>query len=742
MNNMVNWSEGPALETLPGGAGPDGLKKVPLTEKPIISQVITTLRRRYKIILIALATALVLGLLLTLLMTPKYTASATLEIQREAGTFVNVQGAEAKESSRDEEFYETQYGLLRAQSLAERVARDLRLDQDPDFMVNVLGRVGATGADQRPRAEKIRLAGEALLRSINVKPGRFSRLVDIEYTDTDPIRAKRVIDYWSTSFVQMTLERRFDATRYARDFLQGRLDQLRQRIDGSERQLVSYAAREGIVNIPSSNGGQTRDTTVSEGERSLVADNLAVLNNELNTASADRIRAESRLAAPRGEVSEALQNTAISSLRERRAEVAADYAKMRAQFESGYPPAQALERQIGELDRAIAREESRVTGTLTEIYKAARAREVALQSRVQQLKGDVIDYRRRNINYEILRREVDTNRQLYDALLQRYKEIGVAGGVGVNNISVIDRAEIPRKPSSPRLFLNLFLALVVGLVAGGGLVILLEQIDQSVEDPLDVERVLGVPMLGAVPKTMDESQVDMIADRKSAISEAYMSVQTILSLATAHGVPRSIGITSSRPAEGKSTTSYALASLFARSKGRVLLIDADMRSPSIHAMLGLVNDRGLSNYLAGNDDMTDLIRHLNGPGLSVITAGPVPPSASELLSTPRFQALLQVLQEDYDHIVVDLPPVMGLADAPLIARRVEGVVFVVEAHVTKLGVAEVALERLNAVKARVFGVLLTKFDPRRSSVGSGYGAAYGYGYGYGYGDTAKGSGKA
>lgn len=740
MNNMLQWSDRPGPTGAAAGPDHPGFEKK-RGAPTVIAQIMTALRRRYRILIAAIVIFMLLGLLLTLLTTPRYTAVSTLEIQRETGTFVNVQGAEAREPFRDEEFYETQYGLLKAQSLAERVARDLRLDQDAEFMEMAAKK--APPVANRPakdvRAERLRLAGAALLRSFDVEPGRFSRLVEIRYTDTDPARAQRIIQRWSSTFVQMTLERRFEATRYAREFLQQRLDQLRRRINESETQLVAYASREGIINIPTGGTSSQGGTAPGNNERSLIADNLSVLNAELNAASADRIRAESRLSAPLGQVTEALQNNAISTLRQRRAEVAADYAKMLSQFESGYPPAQALQQQVAALDQAIQREETRVRGTLQRTYDAARTREAALESRVTQLKSGLLDYRRRSINYEILQREVDTNQQLYDALLQRYKEIGVAGGVGVNNISVIDNAELPRNPSSPKLLLNLALALLAGIVIGGVIVFLLEQTEHGIEDPGDVENLLGVPLLGAIPKTPDsKSPRDMIADRKSLMSEAYVSVQTSLGLATEQGLPRTLGITSSRPAEGKSTTSYALAHIFARSTGRVLLIDGDMRSPSVHRMMELPNDRGLSNYLAGEDDIARLIQPSNTPGLSVMTSGPTPPSASELLSTGRLQTLIAALQTEFDHVIFDLPPVMGLADAPLIARRIEGLVFVVEAHVTKHGVAQVALERLDTTKTRIFGVVLSKFDARRSSVGSGYGAAYGYGNGYSYGSgTAK-----
>jgi len=387
---------------------------------------------------------------------------------------------------------------------------------------------------------------------------------------------------------------------------------------------------------------------------------------------------------------------------------------------------------MAQVDRSIAQEVSRVQRTLQESFASAERRETEFQQRMKTLKSGVLDFRRRSIQYNILQREVDTNRQLYDALLQRYKEIGVAGGVGVNNISVVDTAELPTRPSSPKLLLNMAIALVLGIGLSALAAFLLEQIDQGITDPGQVEGALGVPLLGTTPKLAGDP-VTLLGDRKTAISEAYLSVQTNLGFSTHRGFPASLAVTSSRAAEGKSTTAFAIAQSLGRTKRRVLLVDADMRSPSVHHLLNRSNDRGFSNYLTGEDDLDNLIVRAANEPMAIMTAGPQPPSAPELLSGDRFRTLIGELLARYDHVVFDIPPVMGLADAPLIASAVEGVVFVIEASGTHVSMAKVALGRLQNANARIFGTVLTKFDTKRGLFGSGYE----YGYGYGYGDTAK-----
>lgn len=731
--NVNAFSRLPAK--IDGVAG--GERRLAAEVGPIAIQLLSIFRRRKWLMAGVVSAVLVLGLLITLFMTPKFTATALIEIQRENGSFVKVDGAEQKDNFVDQEFYQTQYGLLQAQSLAERVATDLRLYDNQEFLDRSgvkLDKFSDDGRAKQPaawRAERVRAAGAALLKSFSVSPVRFSRLVEISYTGYDAALSKRVIDTWGRDFIQMTLERRYEATAYARRFLQTRLDQLRARIDTSERQLVGYAAQQGIVNLPATGGttgSLSRPGTPASPERSLVADNLANLNQELTQATADRIRAESRLNSPAGAVSEALDNLAITNLRQKRAELSADYAKLMTQFEPDYPPARALKSQIDQLDGAIGREETRVQRTLRQNYDASRSRERSLQEQVTSLKSGLLDFRRRSIQYDILQREVDTNQQLYDALLQRFKEIGVAGGVGVNNISIVDGAEQPRKPSSPKLLLNMALALVIGFVLAGGLALLLEQIDQGISDPSQVEQELGVPLLGSIPKVESGNPTELVRDRKSALHEAYLSLQTNLNFATDHGFPKTLAVTSAMAAEGKSTTTYALAHSLARSRGRVVLVDADMRSPSVHHLTETSNAHGLSNYLAGDDDLARLIQPVPESALSVIAAGPHPPSAPELLASDRFRKLIERLLETFDHVVFDIPPVMGLADAPLIASAVEGVIFVIEANGTSRGTGRVAVSRLVAAHAHLLGAVLTKFDSRRAFYG------YGYDYGYGYGE--------
>ena len=558
---------------------------------PVLLQYWQVMLRWKWVILGIIVSSLVVGLVTTLVMTPKYTAKARIEISREQKNVTNVDGLDAADSGRNLEFYQTQYSLLEARSLAERVARELKLSTNDAFFeahgiktgssLFADKSIGALTKNDRDKREKQAIA--ALLKNIVIAPVRNSSLIDVGYTSASPELSAQIANVWTQQFIASSMDRRFASTADARKFLEVRLADLRTRLEQSERDTVNYASEKGIVSLGRSTGSDGKTTT----ERTLVAADLEALNEALGKATADRINAESkaRNGSARGTSSDSLANVAISSLRQRRAEVSADYAKLMVQFEPGYPAARALEEQMRALDASISREENRVSGSRANEYREAAERERALTQQVSALKSRLDLQQRDSIQYNIYQREADTNRQLYDGLLQRYKEIGVAG-VGTNNVAIVDAAKVPTIPSSPNLPLNMALALLASLGLAAIATFALDQIDEGLRDPGQVSRLLQMPLLGSVPDVEAGGALAMLSDSKSMVSEAYLSVRSNLAFTTDHGVPRSFMVTSTRPAEGKSTTSLALASVLGRTGKKVLLIDADMRSPSIHGFMG------------------------------------------------------------------------------------------------------------------------------------------------------------
>jgi polysaccharide biosynthesis transport protein len=472
----------------------------PAIAAPILLQYWQVVQRWKWVILLIMLAAFVVGVVGTLLMTPIYSATARLEINREQKDVANVEGLKSSDAGRDLIFYQTQYSLLSARSLAQRVARTMNLSAKPEFFsahgvdlsqggLFASKAAAPISASERKRREDV--AVQLLLANVAIVSIRGSSLVDIRYSSASAALSAQIANNWTQQFIAESMDRRFASTADARTFLEERLGDLRTRLESSERDVVRYAAEKGIVAIGTSKSVDGK----TEVSRTLVSTDLEALNQALAAAKAERITAESRLGQRSGSNSEALTNGAIVSLRQRRAEVAADYAKMMVQFEPGYPAARALSEQLRNLDASIAREESRVSSSRATEYNEARRREANLESAVAELKARMGAQQNDSIQYNIYQREADTNRQLYDSLLQRYKEIGVAG-VGTNNIAVVDAAKVPDSPSSPNLFLNLGLALLAGFGIAAVATFALDQIDEGLREPGQVNRLLHVPLLG------------------------------------------------------------------------------------------------------------------------------------------------------------------------------------------------------------------------------------------------------
>lgn len=678
--------------------------------------------------------AFTIGLVWTLLTPPRYTARAEIEIAREQKQITNVQGLDSASAGQDLEFYATQYALVKARPVAERVARDLRLVSDPLFYeAHGLDpeeiEEDNPGTSKRELAQmRERLVVKTLLDNVSISPVRTSRLVDISYTARSAELASKITNAWAQAFLSTNMDRQFASTADARRFLEDRLSSLREKLEQSERNVVTYASQQGIISLEQ---GRDPDGRAKPARTLAVAD-LDLLNTELAGATAARINAESRVTSRSGDTSEAVTSNGLGSLRQKRAEIAADFARQSEIFDAGYPGVRQLARQLQAMDTAIAKETSRISGARREEYNEAVARESRLRDRVEQLKAKLDEQQRANIQYTIYQREADTNRQLYDALLQRYKEIGVAGTIGASNISVVEAAQVPIKPSGPRLLVNLLLSLILGAIIAGGVVFALEHIDEGVREPSQVQSLLRLPLLGHTP-AVSENILDELKDVKSHYYEAYFSIESNMAFATSHGFPRSMTVTSTQPAEGKSSTALALAVILGRTGKKVLLVDGDMRSPSVHSMVGLENRSGLSNYLTGERDWGHLIQETEHKGVKIIAAGPIPPSAAELLSGKLISQFVEESLQRFDHVVIDSPPVLGLSDAPLLARAVEGCVFVVRAEAATLRAVRGSIARLQMVHAHIFGVVLTRVQQKRGAYGNGYG----YGYGRRYGENAE-----
>jgi capsular exopolysaccharide synthesis family protein len=664
------------------------------------------------LILGAIAIGLLGAIVVTLLTTPMYRSWVTLEVNPPSVEIMDEQQRERSSSGATNwDYVVTQVGLLGSRSIAERAAQDLNLANNKDFV--------GEGGDAAARLGR---ATTKVAAGLNVEAPEEGQLIRFSFDAKSPQLSAAIANQLAESFINSNLQRRYEASAYARNFLEKQIAKTRADLEKSERQAVAYAQAQGIINTGSGEAGSTpTDANSIQGE------SLIALNKALADATARRVAAEGAYRS--GVAVGATSDVTASSqpLRQSRATLEAEYQDKRTLMKPDHPDMLSLRSRISELDRQIARETSQAssghTNTLLADYRGALAAENALQGRVAALKGDVLDLRGRSIQYNILQREVDTNRSLYDALLQRYKEVGVAGGVGTSPVSIVDRANPPVGPYKPNLLLNLALGLGFGLIAGMAAAVALEYLYDTIKTRDDVRHKLGLACLGAIPKTSgQESFIEELKDPRSVVSEAYSAVVASLRFSTEDGLPKTLVVTSTRSGEGKSSSALAVAQNFARRGASVLLIDSDLRKPAFKAASDKI---GLTRLLTGDDEAArSHIVPTQFSDLWLMPSGPLPPNPADLLSTGRFHEILTEVTGHFDIVIVDAPPVIGLADSLLLASIAGNVMFVVESGKTRTKAAVEALRMLGGTGSHILGATLTK--SAEDMGGYGY-KAYGYG---------------
>lgn len=701
-----------------------------------IKDYLRILNRRRWLVLSLTAIILTLGTIRTLMMTPLYTATVRLQIDRsvakivEGGNVTPVEGA-------DNDFLRTQYELLRSRNLAERVATSADLASDADFFkptdFSLFGQIKgflAGGEKKQSEADRTQLtqwAAGILQGKSSVRPVPGSRLVDISYTDPKPARAQKIANAYAEAFITSNLDKRFEANAYAKTFLEDQLKQLKARTEDSEKALLAFGEKEKILELNDKN--------------SIVEGNLSAANTALSSLISERVKNEQlwkQVQETKGfELPQLLSNSVIDGLRAKRNELVTEYKDKLETFKPQYPAMVQIQNRISEIDRQLATELKTVRGALKAAYESSLNQENETRARIEALKTDALDLQKRSIQYNTLKREVETNRGLYNNLLQRFKEVDVAGGVGANNVFIVDKAEMPGAPTSPQVTRSILIALLLGLGAGIGAALLMDALDDVIVSIEDVERVASTSTLGVIPKVKDGQAEVELADPRSALSEAYRSLCTSLQFTTDHGLPRSLAITSGGPGEGKSLTSMAIGYHFARMGLKVLLIDADMRNPSLHKKMRLDNSVGLSNYLTAASTPPEVIQKTDVPNLAIMSSGPLPPNAADLLAGARLASLMTTALDVFDFVVLDGPPVLGLADAVLLSSAAEATIFVVGAGVARKASVSGALKRMEYSKSPIIGAVLTKFDAKSAGYGGyGYGGYSYHSYTYAYGTQA------
>lgn len=673
-----------------------------------LSHVISILLGNYKLILGAGVAGLLLALVMALMTPPQYMASAMLQYDQGRNDLIDPKGMGGKVGSSrpGQEQIATQIGLLHSESLSRRVAQDLNLASVPEF-----GGEGGTIAERTDRA------GAVVGSMISAEPVKSSMLIRVSAVSGNPAIAARVANGVANAHITTSIERKYNSSEYARKFLSDQLARTKVSLEESERNLNSYAITAGIFKQ------SNRDAAGKEitGE-SLAQGNLAKLNAALKQAEIDRIAAEQRFLQSELTYSSDTSGS-IGALIQQRATLQSEYNEKLGTYKPDYPAMVELKARIDRLASEIVSERKRMSGNkraeLAGEYKAAVRVEAELRQRVAEAKGEVVTDRNVSVQYNILQREADTNRTLYDGLLQRYKEVGVTAGISQSDLSLVDEAKAPPGPFRPRYVLSALAGLLAGLALGIGIAIARELLFDTVNDPHDVRAKLKLPMLGAIPVESEGlALMEALADPKSELSESYHAVRTALKFLRPEGLPKTLLVTSTRAGEGKSTSAFAIAKSEANLGNKVLLIDADLRKPTF--VSARKDGNGFGRLLNAEDPVGPAIESTKTKNLSLLPTGRFSGSEVELLSSNRLPSLIDELSAKFDLIVIDGPPILGLADAPLLASVVEATVLVIESKGSRTAEIQEVIHRLAESGASITGVILTKVVLNRNRYGYGY----------------------
>ncbi|HVH73270.1 MAG TPA: polysaccharide biosynthesis tyrosine autokinase, partial [Candidatus Dormibacteraeota bacterium] len=575
------------------------------------------------------------------------------------------------------------------------------------------------------------------------------RLLDVHFESTDPQLAARIVNAHIASYIDQNLRSKFDSTTQASTWLADQLSELKVKVQKSEDARIAYERQNQIWTL--------------DDKQNITTQRLADINKQLTEAQSERMRKESLYEfAKSGNLDAVPQiqgNASLADVTKRRTEAAAQYTEAVSQYGPNFPKVQRLQTQLKDLDQAIEKEKQKTLDILESDYQEARQREAMLTQALDKQKAEANQMAERLVEYNILKREAEANKTLYEGLMTKLKETAISVGLRSSNIRVVDPAMIPSTPARPAKTRNLALAFLVGLVGGIGLALLREYLDNTVKTPDDIEKLAALPSLAVVPQFASlnghakkgkllqalarnghQKRIELVAQHlpKSAMSEAFRALRTSILLSQADHPPQVILVTSALPREGKTTVAANLAVTLAQLGDSTVLFDADLRKPGIARLLNLGSGKyaGLSSYLAGVSSL-DLVSvpHPAIPNLVVIPTGPLPPSPADLLASHRLADAVAELRARYKFVVIDSPPVIAATDAVILSVQADAVLVVVRSNATPKQAFARTRELLYAVKCRILGVVLNAVD---SSAPDYYYSYRYYPYSYGYGPQETG----
>jgi capsular exopolysaccharide synthesis family protein len=723
------------------------------------------LKRKWTVISIALI-FVAAAFLSTSLTIPEYRATAQVQISPQQTQVLGFGEFDFSQRAGRifDEYRATQLELLRSTALNQKVVRQGNLYEFPELrgeisqrsVVGELRRLywrarSSVGSWIRNRGgeapeparvverDPVPLAAAILRSRISVSPVENTHLVNISVTGFEPRFTAQAANSLVAAYIQDAMQRRMDAGGDAREFLSEQLSDMRITLERSDQALMDFARENQIADLTERLATQQRSLQNLSGRLSEVQRELVQLDAWQQLIDQGRISS----------LEPVTENDAIAELDSRLLAARTQLRQLRTRFNDTVPEVREAESLLAGLEEERAQRIQMVVNEVEGRRDSLLAERDALREAVDEQENAILDLNERSVQYNILRREFETSRELYDGLLQRMKEIGVAAGAQTNNIALIEPARIPGAPFRPNMQRSLIIGLVLGLAAGLGLALMLEFLDRTIRMIEDLERLVDRPVLGMIPLVKSRGRDGARLKKRprvvenpehsishysaihtsSPVSEAFRSLRTSLSFSTAQGMPRILMLTSSMGGEGKTTSAINLGTVLAQNGSRVLLIDADLRKPRVHREFNRPRTPGLTNRIAnfettGEENGTICPTHV--PGLFIMPAGHSTPNPAELLNSPRLGKVIESCRRVFDYIVIDAPPILGLADSLILSRQVDGIILVVRAGETTRENFKISIKRLGQVKAPVLGMVLNGVDLENPQYA--YYASYYYNY--------------
>ena len=719
-------------------------------------QYLPILRKHRWTILATVTLTVVLAVIVSLRTKPEYDALGRIAINRENADALGFKNGADVVTDDDIDYQltlDTQTRILESDAITLATAKELQLDKEPAFMPgkqSPADPLAAPVADPRQEAALIGFIHGGL--QITQVPK--TRILEIRFTNSDPQLAARVVNTLINVYIEQNFKTRFESAMQTSDWLSKQLSDLQLKVEASQEKLVRYQREHGILGI--------------DEKQNIVTQKLDELNRELTEAEADRIQKEARYRLIANGNAELLSNmdstSLLSKLHAQEVDLKTQIAQAEVHLGPAHPHIIELNSQLKLVQKASQGEVDKLAGRIKSEYLTAAQRESMLRAAMDQQKQQANTLNESAIEYTLLRRDVDSNRQLYEGLLQRLKEASVSAGLRSSNIRIVDPARVPLSPARPDRRRNVMLALAMGLVGGVVLAFVLESLDNTVRTPEQAQQLSGIPPLGIIPAMNSDSAIRRLTPKvlaalpaekkgealgeevelashnrpRSDIAESYRALRTSILLSASGAPPKVILVTSALPQEGKTTTSINTAIVLAQNGAKVLLVDADMRRPSVHRVFGVNSKVGLSTLLAGSTSFEEsTLTSSDVPNLTLLPAGPQPPQPAELLHSESMKRSLTQWREQYDHIVIDSPPALSVTDSVLLSVQADTVVLVIRAASTRKAALRRACDLLGQVNAQVMGFVMNGVDVNSPDFDNCYyyGSKYG-GYGR-YGEEER-----